>query len=98
MRKALIGIAGVATGALLLSKALRKPPEVPLHNSKDRSRRSGSGKVASQSQTVWVNTDRGVYHLPDTRWYGKTAVGEFMDEAAALAAGHRSAKASERAR
>ena len=94
MRKTLIGIAGVATGALLLSKALRKPSEDSSQKTKARSRPAGKGKAAKQSTTVWVNTDRGVYHFPNTRWYGKTAIGEFMEEAAALAAGHRPAKAS----
>jgi endonuclease YncB( thermonuclease family) len=44
-----------------------------------------------QSVTVWVNTNSGVYHCSGTRWYGTTAAGQFMAEAAAQIAGFRPA-------
>jgi hypothetical protein len=35
---------------------------------------------------VWVNTDSGVYHKQDSRWYGKTKHGKYMLEADAIKA------------
>jgi hypothetical protein len=46
-----------------------------------------SGAPASPGQ-VWVNTGNHVYHCPGTQYYGKTAHGTYMTEAAAKAAGN----------
>ena len=40
---------------------------------------------------VWVNTNSGVYHCPDSQWYGKTKEGKYMTQAEAQKAGHRPA-------
>jgi micrococcal nuclease len=40
---------------------------------------------------VWVNTSSRVYHCPGTRYYGNTASGKYLSEAAAEAQGHRPA-------
>jgi len=40
---------------------------------------------------VWVNTKSGVYHCPDTRWYGNTKVGEYMTQKEAQEKGYRPA-------
>jgi hypothetical protein len=39
------------------------------------------------STRVWVNTRSGRYHLPESRWYGKTVEGRYMTAAEAEAAG-----------
>lgn len=40
---------------------------------------------------VWVNTNSGVYHCPNTRWYGNTKSGRFMTQDEAQAKGYRPA-------
>jgi hypothetical protein len=47
---------------------------------------------SSESRQVWVNTATGVYHYPDTRWYGNTKQGKFMSETDARAHGYRPAR------
>lgn len=50
--------------------------------------------VVSQSAgsvIVWVNTKSGVYHCPNTRWYGKTKSGQFMSQREAQSKGYRPA-------
>ena len=40
---------------------------------------------------VWVNLNTNIYHLPGTRYSGKTANGQYMSEQDALKAGYRKA-------
>lgn len=40
---------------------------------------------------VWVNTNSGVYHCPNERWYGNTKHGMFMTQREAQAKGYRPA-------
>ena len=40
---------------------------------------------------VWVNTNSGVYHCPNTVWYGKTKSGQYMTQREAQARGYRPA-------
>jgi len=40
---------------------------------------------------VWVNTNSGIYHCPNTRWYGNTKSGRFMTQREAQAKGYRPA-------
>jgi hypothetical protein len=42
---------------------------------------------AAGSGQVWVNTKSRIYHCEGSKFYGKTKVGEYMDEAAAQAKG-----------
>jgi Helix-hairpin-helix motif len=41
---------------------------------------------------VWVNLDSGVYHYPNSRYYGKTKSGKYLSEADAMKAGYHAAK------
>jgi hypothetical protein len=41
--------------------------------------------------TVWVNTSSGVYHCPNTRWYGNTNNGKYMTQQEAQSKGYRPA-------
>jgi len=40
---------------------------------------------------VWVNTKSGAFHCPDSRWYGKTKQGEYMNESEAVKNGYHAA-------
>jgi hypothetical protein len=44
--------------------------------------------------TVWVNTQSGVYHCANTRWYGNTKSGTYMTQKEAQAKGYRPAHGS----
>jgi hypothetical protein len=41
---------------------------------------------------VWVNTRSGVYHMPDTRWYGMTEYGVYECETDAISEGDRQSR------
>jgi hypothetical protein len=49
---------------------------------------SSAGEIASADLKVWANTRSGVYHCPETPWYGKTKSGEYMSESEALKRGY----------
>lgn len=52
---------------------------------------STAKQTASSGPKVWVNTSSGVYHCPDTRWYGATRTGVYLAEAEAREKGYRPA-------
>jgi hypothetical protein len=99
MRKSLMRLAGIAGGALFLAMILWRPASrtgIGSGSSTGSARRARDQgqetETAGPGQPlVWVNRERGVYHCPGTRWYGKTAAGEYMTEEAALGEGHRPA-------
>ena len=45
--------------------------------------------AGNPSVQVWVNTNSGVYHCPNTRWYGNTKSGRFMTQREAQSKGYR---------
>jgi len=58
-----------------------------------RAQRSYPEYTSSSSGTnVWVNLNSGIYHLPGSRWYGKTKRGRYMTEADAIKYGAREAR------
>ena len=50
-----------------------------------------SVNAGNPSVTVWVNTKSGVYHCPNTRWYGNTKEGKYMTQQEARSKGYRPA-------
>jgi hypothetical protein len=54
---------------------------------------SGELNVSSDAASVlvWVNLNSGVYHCPNTRWYGNTKNGKYMPQKEAQSKGYRPA-------
>jgi hypothetical protein len=50
-----------------------------------------SVSAGNPTVTVWVNTKSGVYHCPNTRWYGNTKNGQYMTQKEAQSKGYRPA-------
>ena len=57
----------------------------------NRDRPVTTQSTESAKVIVWVNTNSGVYHCPNTRWYGKTKSGRFMTQREAQSKGYRPA-------
>ena len=68
-----------------VSAPVRHPPTGP---------REPVTSLGNPDVTVWVNTKSGVYHCPNTRWYGNTKNGEYMTQSEAQAKGYRPAYGS----
>ena len=72
------------------------PVQEPLNYS-ERDKQDGpidEATIAAKAAAgeVWVNSKSGVFHAPNTTYYGKTKKGFFMPEAEAIAKGYRSVK------
>lgn len=52
---------------------------------------TGQAPPANSQGMVWVNLDSGVYHYPNSRYYGKTKNGKYMSESDAVGAGYHAA-------
>ena len=50
-----------------------------------------SAEKEKKEVKVWVNTNSGVYHCPESRWFGRTKQGKYMGECEAKKAGYRPA-------
>jgi hypothetical protein len=68
---------------------LSVPPTMPQVPSVPGTAAQSSPPVTGGPGQVWVNTSSHVYHCPGTQYYGKTAHGTYMTEAAAKTAGNR---------
>ena len=73
------------TAAAPAAQPAPKPAKAPAPSSSASAGTPGPGQV-------WVNLDSGVYHYPNSRYYGKTKSGNYMSEADAMKAGYRAAK------
>ena len=69
-------------------------PEAPRPSSTSSASASATSSCPGDV-LVWVNTRSGIYHLPGTRWYGRTREGRFMCERQADADGYRAARNGE---
>jgi hypothetical protein len=71
-------------------------PFVPVPNPPASQARSSASQEPSSTQgnpdvQVWVNTHSGVYHCPNTHWYGATKSGAYMKQSEAQQKGYRPA-------
>ena len=55
---------------------------------------AATASAGNPGVTVWVNTESGVYHCANTRWYGNTKSGKYMTQKEAQAKGYRPAHGS----
>jgi hypothetical protein len=82
------GQSGMAPNAVELHPVLRVTPVDGLGETGGAA--PGRGSAADSSTVrVWLNLSSRVYHCPGTRYYGRTARGEYMTEAEARRRGAR---------
>ena len=74
------------------SQPIPAAPNKPVPASPARTTSSAVSQGTPGPGTVWVNLDSGVYHYPNSRYYGKTKSGKYMSEAEAEQAGYHAAK------
>jgi DNA uptake protein ComE-like DNA-binding protein len=67
-------------------------PSKPVPASPAKTTSSAVSQGTPGPGTVWVNLDSGVYHYPNSRYYGKTKSGKYMSEAEAEKAGYHAAE------
>lgn len=95
---ALIVVSGFISSKTLLTAPSIESPGGPNLNASPSPSESTANVNAGESVRsgnpdvmVWVNTNSGVYHCPNTRWYGNTKSGKYMAQKEAQAQGHRPA-------
>jgi hypothetical protein len=90
MKRRIFSVGGLVSMLLvvLLSMFL---VAAPIGGQETASARHAQSQDQKKEVTVWVNTNSGVYHCPETRWYGKTKHGKYMGECEAQKEGYRPA-------
>ena len=93
----LVLVSGFISSKTLLTDPPAESPQ-PLNVNASPSRptaNANNGEPRGRSDTpdvmVWVNTNSGVYHCPNTQWYGNTKSGKYMTQREAQAKGYRPA-------
>jgi hypothetical protein len=88
----------VVLGSLLVPRVLsaQQAQPAPSPNSQATPAKPSATQASSTAQgnpdvQVWVNTKTGVYHCPNTHWYGATKAGQFMKQSEAQQKGFRPA-------
>ena len=69
-------------------------PSALLYAPKKSSPRSIKKPPKNVVRKVWVNTKSHVYHCSESRWYGKTKHGKYLNEVAAIKIGNRPSQGS----
>ena len=86
------GATAAAAPSTPVSKSAPPAPSQPTPAPPAKTTSSSASQGSPGPGTVWVNLDSGVYHYPNSRFYGKTKSGKYMPEADAVNAGYHAAK------
>jgi hypothetical protein len=78
--------------ATLRSQTPATPAPIPQASSaKSFAPQESSSTQGNPDVQVWVNTHSGVYHCPNTHWYGATKSGVYLKQVEAQQKGYRPA-------
>lgn len=97
-RRAILAVAGIlvlASGLVVAMPSVRRAL-FQASESAAPPRPQEAGMAApdqgNPDAVVWVNLKTGVYHCPDTRWYGKTLEGKYLPQKQARETGFKPAE------
>ena len=81
----------LAPGTTRAQQTPSTPAPTPQAQAKSPASQESSSTQGNPDIQVWVNTHSGVYHCPNTHWYGATKSGVYMKQAEAQQKGYRPA-------